>query len=334
MSENSPSQDSHESKYFISDDLKAAVEVAIDLGMPLLITGEPGTGKTRLADHVAAEMLSPSTEVLPFYTKTTSKAKDLLYRYDALSHFRDSQMKQDAETNPMDYVVFQPLGDAILRASEKRVVVLVDEIDKAPRDFPNDVLFEFDEMAFKVDEASKKNLEKWAKTQKDYKKVQLNDKGFFYTEKEAKKRPVLILTSNSEKNLPDAFLRRCVYFHIEFPKPEALLKIVKKQVPISDTFTEQMMKAAVIHFDQIRKEKVKKLPATAELLAWVKVLKDKGLDVTKALDENAGNLFTQLQRLNVILFKNKEDLAWANKTLRRLIEDTEKALKEPQKEEV
>ncbi|MEM7511115.1 MAG: MoxR family ATPase [Bacteroidota bacterium] len=323
MSENASAQSSNGLNYIIDPDLKSAVEVALDLGMPLLVTGEPGTGKTKLARYVAEEMLG--TDLLEFNTKTTSKAKDLLYRYDALSHFRDTQIEK-VKRNPMEYVEFAAMGKGIIESPSKRYVVLVDEIDKAPRDFPNDVLFEFDEMAFKVEEASMQNLTDWHSKHAEYKELEIDKQGFFRTSTEAAKRPVLILTSNSEKNLPDAFLRRCVYYHISFPQPEKLKEIVQANVDTSESFTAHMLGAAVKHFYQIRSHKLKKLPATAELLSWIKVLKKANIDITKALD-GEDDLFTHLKRANVILFKNKEDLEWADKNLQKLITDTISSLK-------
>ncbi len=150
--------------YIIDPDLEAVVDLALDLEMPLLVTGEPGTGKTKLATHIAEKLNVP---LLEFITKTTSKAKDLLYKYNALLHFRESQQDKAAEKkiNAMEYVEFEALGKAIKEAGQQRYVVLVDEIDKAPRDFPNDVLFEFEQRAFKVEEANLKEVEAWKATQ-------------------------------------------------------------------------------------------------------------------------------------------------------------------------
>ncbi|MEM6768486.1 MAG: MoxR family ATPase [Bacteroidota bacterium] len=299
---------SPESTYHIDNDLREVVQLALDLGMPLLVTGEPGTGKTRLARYVAEEMLG--AKLLAFYTKTTSKAKDLLYHYDALSHFRDAQIDQ-VKRNPMEYVEFHAMGKAIVEASQTRYVVLVDEIDKAPRDFPNDVLFEFEEMAFKVAEANISAIQNWNKKQQEYKDIQLDEQGYFRTGKEAANKPVLILTSNSEKNLPDAFLRRCVYHHINFPKKDTLQIIVEKNVSLTSGFSKSMLEAAVDHFLAIRQKPLRKKPATAELLAWVHVLKNHGLDVNEVIAGSDEALKNKLKRAYAILFKNNDDLKWA-----------------------
>ncbi len=313
MSQNTSTPEENGSDYIMDPGLAAAVEVALDLGKPLLVTGAPGTGKTKLASHIASDIVK--TKLLQFNTKTTSKAKDLLYRYDALSHFRDSQIGKK-RLNPMDYVQFKFMGKAILEASQKQYVVLVDEIDKAPRDFPNDVLFEFDEMAFGVEEATVEDIKSWKTENPKYEHVLIDEEdGYFRTEKNAAKRPVLILTSNSEKNLPDAFLRRCVYYHIEFPKKERLIDIVEANVKVSPAFTEAMVEAAVDHFLRIRKLTLRKKPATAELVSWVHILYKNGLDVNKVLDGEDKDQKEKLRQAYTVLFKNKEDLTFIDNLL-------------------
>jgi MoxR-like ATPase len=244
----------HSPNYISDPDLEAAVDLAIDLGMPLLVTGEPGTGKTKLANYIADKVFEKKSgkkaELLVFNTKTTSKARDLLYHYNTLNHFRDSQ--QGERINPLEHISFRGLGKAIINGKNSQYVVLVDEIDKAPRDFPNDVLFEFENRAFRVEEASVKDVQEFSK--KEGWNELVNDQGFISLPEGAPK-PFLILTSNSEKNLPDAFLRRCAYFHIPFPGRERLIEIVSKNVDLSDSFKENMLGDAVNHFIDIRDNK-------------------------------------------------------------------------------
>ena len=246
-------------------------------------------------------MLKAKLEV--FNTKTTSKAKDLLYRYNALTHFRDSQQGA-SDINPMNYVVFEALGEAIVHGAGERYVVLIDEIDKAPRDFPNDVLFEFEQLAFRVDEASKEDLKSWSN-----KGLAIDDQGFFRYGGSRENRPILILTSNSEKNLPDAFLRRCAYFHIPFPDRDRLLDIVSKNLPLNGEVGQKMLADAIDHFIKIRDELgMSKNPATAELLAWVHWLAADGIDLKKGLEGTDAAIRKRLVQSYSILAKNKEDL--------------------------
>lgn len=279
--------------YVADKGLRDAVNVALTLGQPLLVTGEPGTGKTQLAGSVAHELDLPAP--LIFQTKTTSTAKDLFCRYDALGHFHDSQFQK--EGSPVeDYIAYEALGLAILLSMEPaianqrlpeslrdkgpvRSVVLIDEIDKAPRDLPNDVLNEIEEMSFTVKETG-----------------QTFSAAPGY-------RPILVLTSNSEKNLPDAFLRRCVFYHISFPDRERLKEIVQRRLRFNSDFTPQMLDNALHHFEEIRELALKKKPATAELLAWVQILQKMQLDVGNLKPGEAEALaFTYS-----ILAKSKED---------------------------
>ncbi|MEM7374489.1 MAG: MoxR family ATPase [Bacteroidota bacterium] len=265
--------------YVASQPLRDAVNVAIALGQPLLLTGEPGTGKTRLAFSISHEL--GLGQPLIFHTKTTSTAKDLFYRYDSLAHFHDAQLKEKKELKIKDYITFEALGQAIMDSPSKRSVVLIDEIDKAPRDLPNDILNELENMAFSVKET-----------------------GESFQAKEAN-RPILILTSNSEKNLPDAFLRRVVYYHIPFPDKEVLTKIVGKRLNLSDSFKANMLQEAIDHFVEIRRSKgLRKLPATAELLAWIHILDKHKIDLNSDIPEQ----LTRLAMSYSILAKNKEDL--------------------------
>ncbi len=289
-----------DSVYLIDADLQAVVEMAIGLQMPLLVTGEPGTGKTQLARHIA-EVMIPGARLVTFNTKTTSRARDLLYHYNTLAHFRDSRAGQSV--NPMDYISFQGLGKAIIDSREAPHVVLVDEIDKAPRDFPNDVLFEFENGAFEIMEASKEEIQAHATEQGWGEWVQ---DGVITPGKEAP-RPFLLLTSNSEKNLPDAFLRRCAYYHISFPSRERLMAILEKKGGLSAAFQQKMLGDTLDHFLQIREIGLRKKPATAELLAWVHYLHSQGIDLRQGLDGDDEALKSRIRQSYSLLTKNKDD---------------------------
>jgi len=253
--------------YTASDGLRDAVNVAVSLGQPLLLTGEPGTGKTQLAFSVAHELELPLFE---FYTKTTSVAKDLFYEYDTLSHFQDAHTP-GIPLIKQKYVTYNAFGKAILLActpnecqkynpeqsqfipnelkqTPSRSVVLIDEIDKAPRDLPNDILNDILTMSFTVKETTISH------------------------QAESIYRPIIILTSNSEKNLPEPFLRRCVYYHIDFPDDERLTTIIKNHMGELSDFMVTLLPKALDHFRDIRNKALKKPPATAELITWLDVL--------------------------------------------------------------
>ena len=281
------------SGYMASKGLRDAVNVALTLGQPLLLTGEPGTGKTQLANSIAYELGLPSP--LIFYTKTTSIAKDLFYRYDTLRHFHDAQFRKE-EISVEDYITYEALGLAILLAIQPdeansylpkhlrdkgplRSVVLIDEIDKAPRDLPNDILNEIENLSFTVKE-----------TGDTFKAEQTH-------------KPILILTSNSEKNLPDAFLRRCVFHHIDFPDKDTLKQIVQRRLKLNSGFSSEMLEHALERFESIRELALKKKPATAELLSWISMLEKMNLDPDNLKHGEAEAMaFTYS-----ILAKSKED---------------------------
>jgi len=301
--------------------LREAVNVALGLGQPLVLTGEPGTGKTQLAASLAWELKLPFLE---FYTKTTSTWTDLFYQYDGLRHFQDFHLQKAEDLK--EYIRFNALGKAILLSDPgeqakrllpsdlqgkgpTRSVVLIDEIDKAPRDLPNDVLYEIEKMRFTVKES------KW----KEFKA----EPGY---------RPIVVMTSNSEKDLPDAFLRRCVFYHIEFPDTETLKKIVisrfgedhkrglkaESQKARAGFYGDsKRLDAAISHFEAIRKEvRLKKKPATAEFLSWLSLLA--ALDVNLA--EPAGQeQISLVERSYSVLAKNMDDLTRMKKHALQLL---------------
>ena len=227
------------SSYIATDDLKTAVNAAVTLERPILIKGEPGTGKTQLALEVAAALDRPLFE---WHIKSTTKAQQGLYDYDAVARLRDSQLGDDRVHDIANYIVRGKLWDAF--ESDMQPVLLIDEIDKADIEFPNDLLQELDRMEFFVYET--KRLVK------------------------ARYRPIVIITSNNEKELPDAFLRRCFFHYIRFPDKETMGRIVDVHYP---GLKKSLLKEALDAFYKIRDVTgLKKKPSTSELLDWIKLL--------------------------------------------------------------
>lgn len=225
--------------YVATDDLTVAVNAAVTLERPLLVKGEPGTGKTVLAKEVAESLGMPLIE---WHIKSTTKAQQGLYEYDAVSRLRDSQLGDEKVHDISNYIVRGKLWDAF--EADQQAVLLIDEIDKADIEFPNDLLLELDRMEFFVYE-----------TQKTVK---------------AKNRPAVIITSNNEKELPDAFLRRCFFHYIQFPEPETMEQIVNVHFP---DLKKELLREALSAFYEVRDVPgVKKKPSTSELLDWIKLL--------------------------------------------------------------
>lgn len=254
--------------YIATDDLRLAVDAALSLQRPLLIKGEPGTGKTMLAEEVAKYLERP---LLQWHIKSTTKAQQGLYEYDAVSRLRDSQLGDERVKNIANYIRPGVLWQAF--EAEGPVVVLIDEIDKADIEFPNDLLRELDQMEFHVYET--------AQTIK------------------AKHRPLVIITSNNEKDLPDAFLRRCFFHYIEFPDEQTLQQIVAVHYPDIDN---ELVNSAMQRFFELRDiPGLKKKPSTSEFLDWLALLSASNI-TPQYLEE--GDVF-----LAGALIKNEQDMA-------------------------
>lgn len=280
--------------YLPDPGLVNAVNVAINLGQPLLLTGEPGTGKTQLAFHVAHAFGLP--EPLVFTAQSTSTARDLFYRYDALGHFQHSQTSKEAistEDVSRRFVKYQALGKAI-QDKKQRYVVLIDEIDKAPRDLPNDVLYALENLRFDVPETGEA------------------------FRADAETRPFVIMTSNSEKNLPEPFLRRVTFYHIDFPDAETLLHILQSK---TEGYDEQELGYFTRFFNELRTGRkakgLRKKPATAELIHWVDLLRRMDFSAAALTRDLAPTEAANLGSSLSVLAKNREDLD----LLRRLLAD-------------
>jgi MoxR-like ATPase len=273
--------------YILSPSLQRAIDVAIHLNKPLLLCGEPGTGKTRLADHLAETFSknNPFEGAAPFHprplifnTKTTSVATDLFYTYDTLSRLRDAYAKADVAAGP--YIKLSSLGKAIamkhgaealakmdkintirdlasdIPAMPFSSIVLIDEIDKAPRDFPNDLLSEIDNQFFDIREL---------------------ETSLYPPKTDNHAKTIVLMTSNNERNLPDAFLRRCVFHYIDFPGPDDLERIIRShfQIPPKANVNEEL--GVIKTFRKLREQPLLKRPATAELIDWLRVLEKENL---------------------------------------------------------
>ena len=257
--------------YVATDDLMTAVNAAITLERPLLIKGEPGTGKTMLAMEVAEALEMPFHE---WHIKSTTKASHGLYEYDAVSRLRDSQLGDDRVQDINNYIKRGMLWEAF--TSEKQAVLLIDEIDKADIEFPNDLLREIDRMEFYVYE-----------TKETVKAVN---------------RPVVIITSNNEKELPDAFLRRCFFHYIRFPDEETMEQIIAVHFP---NIKKRLLKEAMEVFFSIRDVNgIKKKPSTSELLDWIKLLLAEDIDP----DVLRGDSTKAIPQLHGALLKNEQDV--------------------------
>jgi MoxR-like ATPase len=257
--------------YIATEDLMIAVNAAVTLERPLLIKGEPGTGKTELAKQVS---LGLKLEMLEWNIKSTTKAQQGLYEYDAVSRLRDSQLGDERVNDVSNYIRKGKLWDAF--ESKQKVVLLIDEIDKADIEFPNDLLQELDKMAFYVYETGQTIS--------------------------AQQRPVVIITSNNEKELPDAFLRRCFFHYIKFPDQETLRKIVKVHYP---DIKDNLLSTALTQFFEIREQSgLKKKPSTSEVLDWLKLLL---ADDLKSEDLRRDSS-SALPKLHGALLKNEQDV--------------------------
>lgn len=239
-------------EYVASEQLMASVNVAIALKKPLLIKGEPGTGKTMLAEAVARSL---QKKLLIWNIKSTTKAQDGLYMYDTIQRLYDGQFGEEGVDDIAKYIKLGKLGEAF--DSEEQVVLLIDEIDKADLEFPNDLLWELDQMEFYIHE-TKKTIK-------------------------AKQRPIVIITSNAEKELPDAFLRRCIFHYIDFPDADLMEEIVRTHYPQVE---KNLLENAMDVFYQIRSIRdIRKKPSTSELIDWVNALQINGISPDKLKEE-------------------------------------------------
>lgn len=257
--------------YLTSDALESAVNTALALERPLLIRGEPGTGKTLLAEAISEAL---EMRLIRWNVKSTTRAQDGLYVYDTVQRLYDSRFDDKDVSNIEDYIKLGPMGEAF--DSDERVVLLIDEIDKADVEFPNDLLNELDRMSFLIDETQRLV--------------------------EAKKRPVVLITSNAEKELPDAFLRRCVFHFIDFPTPQLMKRIVEVHHP---GLNEVLLGQALKTFYQIRNmTRLRKRPSTSELVDWIAVLKAAGVESVE--------LNSKLPFLGALIKKEQDIVALAD----------------------
>ena len=266
-------------RYIAGDELLQVVNIAISLEKPLLVKGEPGTGKTQLAQAVAEAL---HKKLLIWNIKSTTKAQDGLYVYDTVARLYDSQFGGEGVNDIGKYIKLGKLGEAF--QSEEQVVLLIDEIDKADLEFPNDLLWELDRMEFYIPE-TKETVR-------------------------AKHRPVVIITSNAEKELPDAFLRRCIFHYIQFPDKEMMERIVRAHYPRID---DELLAQAMETFYLIRENYgVQKKPSTSELLDWVQALSIGGMDPQKLRETLpfAGVLLKKTEDLNKVVSSISRRRSW------------------------
>lgn len=239
-------------EYVASEQLMASVNVAVALQKPLLIKGEPGTGKTMLAEAVAKSL---DKKLIIWNIKSTTKAQDGLYMYDTIQRLYDGQFGEEGVDDIARYIKLGKLGEAF--EAEEQVILLIDEIDKADLEFPNDLLWELDQMEFYIHE-TKRTVK-------------------------AKKRPIVIITSNAEKELPDAFLRRCIFHYIDFPDEALMEEIVRTHYPDVE---ETLLKNAMDVFYQIRSLRdIRKKPSTSELIDWINALQIGGISAERIKKE-------------------------------------------------
>lgn len=257
--------------YISTDDLTLSVNAAINLEKPLLVKGEPGTGKTELARQIATSL---KLEIVEWNIKSTTKAQQGLYEYDVVSRLRDSQLGDKKIENISNYIKKGKIWDAFM--TKEKSVLLIDEIDKADIEFPNDLLQELDKMEFYVYETGEVI--------------------------KAKKRPIVVITSNNEKELPEAFLRRCFFHYIQFPDLITLKKIVEVHFP---NIKKSLLESALNRFFELRDVPgLKKKPSTSEALDWIKLLLVEDLDPSD-LKYDGKNL---LPKLHGALIKNEQDI--------------------------
>ena len=260
------------STYIATDDLRMAVNAAVTLERPILIKGEPGTGKTQLATEVAQSLGKP---LLEWHIKSTTKAQQGLYEYDAVARLRDSQLGDERVHDISNYILRGKLWEAF--EAEQQAVLLIDEIDKADIEFPNDLLLELDRMEFYVYE-TKKIVR-------------------------AKNRPIIVITSNNEKELPDAFLRRCFFHYIRFPDKETMEQIVNVHFP---KLKKNLLSEALNSFYKVREVPgLKKKPSTSELLDWIKLLLAEDIPPEALRIENSRKAIPPLYGA---LLKNEQDV--------------------------
>lgn len=258
--------------YIASNDLQLAVNAAIALEKPLLIKGEPGTGKTMLAEELASAL---GTDLIQWHIKSTTRAQQGLYEYDAVTRLRDSQLGTEGVKDIGNYIVKGKLWQAF--TAQKRPVLLIDEIDKADIEFPNDLLLELDKMEFYVYETQQKVV--------------------------AKQRPIVIITSNNEKELPDAFLRRCFFHYIKFPDKSEMQSIV--DVHFNNLKQTLLDEALAVFFNLRQVSGIKKKPSTSELIDWLKLLVAEDISTEILQDTNRKKA---IPPLHGALLKNEQDV--------------------------